>query len=167
MLVAPCTVVVALPEWPPLEILTGPARVKVPLPPICPSLCVKVPFTVEAKSKVNDPPVKLKLSWLSRLTMVSVPLRCVIVRTVAPPTSIVTASAAPGSAGFELQLVTTSQKPSAFGTQFTGAASAIPGDNPMVIAIDSEENRSLVALAAMTGPSISMIYVAIQLVHHV
>ena len=71
---------------------------------------------------VSVPPDSTKFSWLTRLWMVFAPLRWVMVRTVAPPTSIVTSSAASGKAGFELQFVTTSQKPSASGTQETGAA---------------------------------------------
>jgi hypothetical protein len=53
--------------------------------------------------------------------MVMVPDRKVMVRTVAPPTLIVTSSAAPGGTGFQLPAM--SQKPSAFVPQLTGAAS--------------------------------------------
>lgn len=80
---------------------------------------------VEALLSVRVPPVSARFSWLVRLLMVTAPLRNVVVRTVAPPTLMVTSSAAPGRAGLELQLVTTSQKPSASGTQVTGAASAL------------------------------------------
>ena len=101
------------------------SRFRVPL------LACSVPVLVEPRPPDEMVSVEAfvtsTVSALLIVRIVVVPVRCVIRRTTAPPTLIVTSSPAPGSVGLLLQFVATSQNPSASGAQVIAAPRLPPG----------------------------------------
>ena len=113
----PLSVVVPVPVMVPAQVVR-PETVTVPaparVPPLKPPLRVSA-LMADAFAMESEPPLiaSVSLPGMLRLLIEWVPVLWVIVRTVAPPTSIVTSSAEPGRRGLLLQFAATSQKPSA------------------------------------------------------